>query len=267
MKIIFYSDSKYEYQANALIESINLNVDEDVQMIYYTIGFESSLCGKNLIKRVYPIDLSKKNFEFYKPSIMLDAIDTFGDGDYLFLDTDILVGKKFSIEKLKNENDFPMFPTGVWEFPFFWVNEVIYDESRLMKYMGVDKRSMMYIYSCLCSFNEKCRDVILEWKSVCDNQFLINSQNLYFPFKDETPINVILWRRGIDKNLGRIFLNNHEYDKIVLSEENKFNKDIVIDYFNKAEEIYLDEIIFYHGVKEKETLDQLIDYFKNKKES
>lgn len=267
MKIIFYSDSKYEYQASALIESINLNVYDDVQMIYYTIGFESSLCEKNLTKRVYPIDISKKNFEFYKPSIMLDAIDTFGTGDYLFLDTDILVGKKFSIEKLKNENDFPMFPLGVWEFPFIIVNDIIYDESGLMKYMGVDKRSMIYIYSCLCSFNEKCRDVILEWKSVCDNQFLTCDIKYYLPFKDETPINVILWRRRIDKNLGKIFLNTHEYDKIVLSEENQLNKDTRLSFENELEEFVLDEIIFYHGVKDKDELVKTIEYFKNKKES
>jgi len=267
MKIIFYSDVKYEYQASALISSINLNVLEDVQIIYYTIGFESSLNQKNLTKRVYPLDTSNKKFEFYKPSIMLDAIDTFGEGDYLFLDTDIIVSEKFKIEKVKNSYDFPMFPIGVWEWPFLFSGDIIFDESKLMKYMGVEKRSMMYIYSCLCSFNERCRDVILEWKSVCDNQFLTNSKEVYFPFKDETPINVILWRRNVDKNFGKIFLNTHEYDKIILSEESKLNKDTRLDFLNNLEEFYLDDIMFYHGVKEKETLDRLIDYFKNKKES
>jgi len=136
-----------------------------------------------------------------------------------------------------------------------------------MKYMGVEKRSMLYVYSCLCSFNERCRDIILEWKSVCDNQFLMNDINTYFPFKDETPINVILWRREVSNNLGRIFLNTHEYDKIILSEKTKLNKDTRINYLNKVEEFDLDDIMFYHGVKEKETLDRLIEYFKNKKES
>lgn len=267
MKIIFYTDIKYEYQANALISSINLNIKEDVQIIYYTLGFESYINENNLTKRIFPIDPLKKNFELYKPSIMLDAIDTFGEGDYLFLDSDIMVSKKFSIDKIKNSNSFPLFPIGVWNFPFLYNGDIIYDESKLMKYMGVDKRSMDYIYSCLCSFNERCRDVILEWKSVCDNQFLSHSDEVYFPFKDETPINVILWRRGIDKNLGKIFLNTNEYDKIVLSEESNLNKDTRLDYLNKVEEFYLDDIIFYHGVKEKETLYRLIEYFKNKKES
>jgi len=91
MNIIFYSDYNYEYQAKSLIESIIVNVKEDVQMIYYTIGFESSLDYPNLIKVPYSKDDSKLLFEFYKPTIMLDAISKFG-GKFLFLDTDIIIG-------------------------------------------------------------------------------------------------------------------------------------------------------------------------------
>lgn len=267
LTIIFYTDKNYEYMASGLIESIKINSDVNTRMVYYTIGFESDLNEFNLIKKVYPIDQNKKSFEFYKPSIMLDAIDTFGTGDYLFLDSDILVGKNFSIDKIKNNNDYPIFPIGVWEYPFFFINDVVFNEIELMKYMGVEKRSMIYVYSCLCSFNERCRDTILEWKSVCDNQFLMNDMTTYFPFKDETPINVILWRRDIDKNLGKIFLNTHEYDKIVLSEESKLDIETRLNCLDEVEEFVLDEVIFYHGVKDKDELVKTIEYFKNKKES
>ena len=62
MNIIFFSDLNYEYQAKSLIESILLNVKDEVRMIYYTIGFESSLDYPNLIKVPYDKDDSKKLF-------------------------------------------------------------------------------------------------------------------------------------------------------------------------------------------------------------
>jgi lipopolysaccharide biosynthesis glycosyltransferase len=94
MNIVFYSDKNYEYQAEALIKSVLLNCKQEVNLIYYTLGFESSLNYKSLTKRIFPLDSNKKKFEFYKPSVLLDAIDVFG-GNILFLDTDI---EEFIIE-------------------------------------------------------------------------------------------------------------------------------------------------------------------------
>ena len=117
MNIIFFSDLNYEYQAKSLIESILLNVKDEVRMIYYTIGFESSLDYPNLIKVPYDKDDSKKLFEFYKPTIMLDDISKFG-GKFLFLDTDIIIGRRFNISRVDNNLDIPLFPYGNWDYPF-----------------------------------------------------------------------------------------------------------------------------------------------------
>ena len=79
MNIIFYSDYNYEYQAKSLIESIIVNVKEDVQMIYYTIGFESSLDYPNLVKVPYPKDNSKllnANGTFITPVGILEVLFT-----------------------------------------------------------------------------------------------------------------------------------------------------------------------------------------------
>ena len=266
MKIIFFSDKNYEYQAKSLIESIRLNVHEQVQLIYYTIGFESDLKYENLTKRVYPIDISKPRFEFYKPSILLDAIDTFG-GKFLFLDTDMIVGRRFDISKIDHDYDFPLLSQGNWDYPFVSISgENSCDEQNLMKYFGVEKRTMNYVYSCMVSFNDKCRDIILEWASMCDNKYLLKNRSIFLPFHDETPINIILWKRGININLGRIYLNNLDYNPLVYVEENdnivgdpSINYGILDSSLMRCENS--NNIILYHGIKDNMILRDVLLYF------
>ena len=278
MRVVFYTDIKYEYQAKTLIESI-LTSNEDVEMIYYTIGFDSSLEYPNLIKKFYPIDDKKPRFEFYKPSILLDAIDSFG-GHFLFLDSDILVGKRFSVSKIKNDFSFPMCSLGHWEYPFtssadsnyedgIFVGENSCDESNLMKYLDVEKRSMMYVYTCIVSFNDKCRDIINEWKLVCDDDNLLKKRDFFFPFHDETSLNVILWKRNITKNFGRIYLNTLDFDPLqYLEENNNITGDSNINYGIMGSNLMRcdnsSNVMFYHGIKDQLKLDMSVNYLKNK---
>jgi len=276
MNIIFYSDYNYEYQAKALIESIILNVKEDVQMVYYTIGFESSLEYDNLIKVPYEKDSMKKSFEFYKPSIMLDAIDKFG-GNFLFLDTDILIGRRFEISKVLNNLDIPLFPYGNWDYPFLFDgvdsngNHINFrNEEAIMEYFGVKSRSMNYVYTCVCSFNERCSSILREWKSMCEYIFLLEEDIYkYYPFKDETPLNIILWKRGITENLGTVYLNTIEAHPLIHIEE---NEGVVGDAYNmgifgnpnmKCENS--SNIILYHGIKDRDEIDMALDHMKNVK--
>lgn len=276
VSIIFYSDANYEYQAKYLIESIILNSKEKVQMVYYTIGFESSLEYAGLVKVAFERDPAKKFFEFYKPSIMLDAIDRFG-GHFLFLDTDILIGRRFSVSKIKNELDVPLFPYGNWDFPFVfdgvnpdgsYVN--FSSEHSMMEYFGVKQRSMNYIYTCVCSFNEKCAEVISEWKSMCENSYLLRQIRKYYTFKDETPMNVILWKRGVTQNLGRIYLNTGSADPLIYVEENEgvtgtaYNMGIFDSPHMKCENS--SDIMLYHGIKERGEIEAAISYMRSKSE-
>jgi hypothetical protein len=274
MNIIFYSDYNYEYQAKALIESIILNIKDDIQMIYYTIDFESSLDYPNLTKVVYPKNSNKIFFEFYKPTIMLDAISKFG-GKFLFVDTDILIGKRFNISKLDNNLDFPLFPYGNWDYPFLCngmdENKEYIDfsnEESLMKYFGIESRSMNYVYTCVFTFNDKCSDIFKEWESICDNNYLLQDVRKYFPFKDETSLNIVLWKRGITQNLNRVYLNTIQAEPLIYIEENdgicgdSYNMGVFGNSNMKCENS--SDIILYHGIKDKNELDIAINYFKSK---
>jgi hypothetical protein len=271
MKIVLYSDEKYEYQAKSLIQSINLNVKEEVQIIYYTLGFESSLNQPNLTKRLFPLNSKIKRFEFYKASVLLDAIEVFG-GDIMFLDTDIIIGKRFSMSKLKNKTNHPLLSMGNWEYPFvckFINGEPINncDESNLMDYLGVKERTMGYVYTCIISLNDECVDIVREWKSVCENEYLQYYSDKYFPFPDETALNVILWKRNVNNNLGRVYLNTLEFEPLKYIEENenisgdnKINKGIMNSDLMRCDNS--SDVMFYHGIKDATELEKTINYYK-----
>ena len=274
MNIIFFSDLNYEYQAKSLIESILLNVKDEVQMIYYTIGFESSLDYPNLTKVPYDKDDNKKLFEFYKPTIMLDAISKFG-GKFLFLDTDIIIGRRFNISRVDNNLDIPLFPYGNWDYPFLCSGQDqngeytdFSNEEPLMKYFGVSSRSMNYVYTCVFSFNDKCSDILKEWKSMCENTYLLQDIRKYFPFRDETPLNIILWKKGITQNLNRIYFNTIESQSLIYIEENDnirgdaYNMGVFGNSNMKCENS--SDIMIYHGIKDKSQIDIVINYMKSK---
>jgi autotransporter strand-loop-strand O-heptosyltransferase len=270
--VMFYSDKNYEYQAKSLIESILINMEDDVTMFYYTIGFESEIEHSRLVKVPIDVDVNKptgyRTFEFYKPNIILEHLDRFG-GKALFLDTDIVVGKRFDMSYFENGYDYPLLPNGNWSYPFAFEGSIKYDESALMKYFGVSERSMEYVYSNIISFSEKCRDFIMEWKSICDNQYLLSKRKVYFPFPDETAINVVLWKRNSKRNLGRIYLNTLEFEPFEYVEENEGIKgDPTINHGIMGSDLLRcdnsSNIMLYHGIKDEAVLDRVIGYMKEK---
>ena len=268
--IIFYCDYNYEYQAKALIESIIVNT-KDINIYYYTIGFNSEIEYDNLTKVFVPIDEKwgqNYRLEFYKPSIILKHINKFG-GKALFLDTDVIVGRRFNIDFFDHKYDYPLFPNGNWSHPFSFSGNIKYDESNLMKYFGVSNKSMSYVYSNIVSFSDRCKDFVEEWVSICDNKYLLSKKKIFFPFSDETAANIVLWKRNICKNLGRVYLNTTIYDPFILVEENddikgdpSINNGIMGSDLLRCDDS--SKIMLYHGIKDKEVLNKVVGYLKEK---
>lgn len=270
--IVFYSDSNYEYQAKSLIESIVLNC-KGIKMYYYTVGFSSTIEHVDLVKVEIPVDETKakgyRTFEFYKPSVLIEHLNRFG-GKALFLDTDIIVGRRFRIERFDHDESHPMNATGNWSCPFAYEKGQIVDEQNLMAYFGVPQRTMDYVYSNVISFSENCMDFLFEWKSICDNQYLLSKRKKYLPFPDETAINIVFWRRAISKSLGRVYLNTTVFEPLVYIEENDgIIGDPSINYGIMGSDLLRcdnsSDIMLYHGIKDASVLERVVRYIKEKR--
>lgn len=251
MRIIVYSDSNYEYQVKNLLSSLEYS-GSDLEVIYYTIGFRSSVNNPR-VHRVYMKHRPElPKFEFYKPSICLHAIDSC-DENFLYVDTDILFSKRFSTFEYHFGETHPVACEGPLEYPYTWEgtpdNHEIFNERKLMDYFGVEKRSMNYITACFFSFNSESRDFIEEWQSIAENPYLLKSHRSVFPFTDETALNVLFWKRGISLNYGRKFVNTHEFSTFKICEENDEVNQFLIDgnMYEQAEKS--SQVYFYHGTK------------------
>ena len=263
MNLVVFSDKNYEYQVENLLRSLDYSKVVPKHIFYYTIGFNSSIEYKNLNKIPWAKTPELPKYDFYKPGICLDALKKC-DGDFLYVDTDVFFSRRFPEFKIKSGLDHPCYVEGPIEYPYtFWSTDketTQFDERKLMSYHGVPERTMHYVMACLFTFNINCVDFLEEWRSICENKYLLKNHTAIFPFTDETAANVLLWKRKIYEKYDRIFVNTHKFSTFKLCEENDFIKDTLID--NNIYEQCKDssKVYFYHGVKDKEENENILKY-------
>jgi hypothetical protein len=273
MTIILYSNQSIEENAICTILSLKNKLKNDVRVVYYTIGFDSNFKHKNVITHrvekndYYPL------YNFYKMDLCLKTIELYNDDYYFYTDIDVIFSKKVDFDKLKFDYDFPMASYGPVEFPItFRVKEngetEVYNERLLMDYYGVKDRSMRYVWNCIFSFNDSCKDFFQEVTDIFKNKELILDYKRYFPYSDETAFNVCLWKRGITKNLEQAFLNTIKIENLIKTEENE-----LINYgFNSFDSGGFDwehvndskKIIAYHGFKKLDDMKKCVEYVTEK---
>lgn len=302
VKILILSDEKYEFQADYLIQSLMIQSGDIIPIIYYTIGFNSKLDYPNLITKYYPkIDIYGKEFWFYKPNIILDAIDYFG-GDFLFMDCDILVGRRFNIENFVNHNPYPLLSVYPLAYPIVFGGNIsdtkihnptltyigsdgqerlavevddgslsgvpgtiIYNEAVMMTYLGVKKRTMDYVATMFISFSENCRDLMLEWLSIIENKWILSQGKEFLPLWEETALNVILWRRGVQENYPQNFINTHRCDIVQMIEQSDDIQNYTIEGNIYQHCRDSKEVVFYHGFKDPQETQKALNFLRENK--
>lgn len=269
MVLFLHSDTNYEEIAISCIKSLSNKITEDVKIVYYTIGFDSSFEFKNLTThRIEPDPLYIK-FDFYKPELALLTMDLFPDEHYLYVDADILFSRRFNFESVKHNYNYPLASFGPHEEVFLWTcyDDVFirYDERKLMQYFNVPERSQRYVWACFFSFNPSCREFMEEYSSICRNKYLLDRSQDYLPFRDETAFNICLWKRGATENYGFGFVNTHAASTVISVEEGASNMyfDNAVDWISGGKWEYVDDnsnVMFYHGIRDLTALGEALDY-------
>lgn len=272
MVLFLYSDKNCEHQAIACIKSLSHKITDDVKIVYYTIGFDSNFKFKNLYKiRILPKP-EYPRYHFYKSELSLLTMDLFPDDYYAFTDTDVLFSRKFSFEKIKNNESYPLASFGPHEYPLIWQDtpngRVIFNETKLMQYFNVPSRTQRYVWSCFYTFNCKCRDFFEEYTSICKNQYLQRNAQEYFPYADETAFNICLWKRNATNNLGFAFVNTHLLSTVTFVETNSlsdYNINNVLDSWGNNWE-YVENsnnVLLYHGFKQEKEMNETLNFLLN----
>ena len=94
---------------------------------------------------------------------------------------------------------------------------------------------------------------------------MINRRKHYYPFHDETPFNVCLWKRNATESLGFVFVNTHLLNTVKMVEENDIKDRRMgsnLDDLGADWEYIHDssKIILYHGFKDKENTQVVLNY-------
>lgn len=271
MVFFLYSNKDYEYQAISCIKSLSNKITDEIKIVYYTIDFDSTLEFKNLYKIKIPLKPQYPTFHYYKAELSLLTMNLFPNEYYMFSDTDILYSRKFSFDSLKHNLPYPKASYGPHEYPYMWKlssdgeTKIIFNETKLMHYLNVEKRSQRYVWSCMYTFNPQCREFFEEYTSLCNYRYLLDRKDEYYPMHDETSFNVCLWKRQATQNLGFAFLNTHLLNSVKLVEENTVsNKHLNtnVDALGNDWEYIHDsqQIIAYHGFKNKDDIDITLNY-------
>lgn len=269
MIVFMYSNKAYEHQAISCMRSLAPRITDDVKIVYFTIGFISNFTMKNLLKVPIP-ERKYPSFHYYKAELSLNVMDMFPDEDHFFFtDTDVLFSRRMTLTKLMCDTPYPQASFGPHENPYMW--EIIdgemriYDEILLMNYFNVPDRTINYQWSCFYSFHRNAYEFFEEYTSMCKNQYLLNRRKKYYPFHDETPFNICLWKANAIKNLGHIFVNTHRTEVVRLVEETDIKKQRLgenIDALGSDWEYIHDssQVMFYHGFKEETIAKQALDF-------
>ncbi|HEY2810910.1 MAG TPA: hypothetical protein VGJ00_05935 [Rhabdochlamydiaceae bacterium] len=125
------------------------------------------------------------------------------------------------------------------------------NQRNIMQFLNVDKKTMPYVHDCVILFTQECMPLLKEWHSYClqyDEQAIC---------KDETILNVLLWKYGVKDYLPICDPYFETYEQYVK------NKPIGWGYQDIKEINYY----MFHGRKDasraREILRELIKYQEN----
>jgi mannosyltransferase OCH1-like enzyme len=261
----------YVYMLNS-----NLKVDvEGVKTIRWDFDFDDNQSGMyvELDSNFY---INRKNSNIYKlliqrPLIVKDVLEKYLDV-VAYVDSDSIATPNVdNIFDLYTDLSYPFFVEGTHDYllingrggaeskedltstlehpacELFNVNQSIRERYRQTGYFVSSKQ---------------CLDFMEEWYCMCNHPSILKNNSHYAPYNEETILNVLLWKKEILNGLPYIYVNASEddvdnvYRKISNGESNPENYNWLRVPKTK------DNLLFFHGEKNVETINRTMEKIK-----
>lgn len=150
-------------------------------------------------------------------------------------------------------------------------------EDPLMRFLGVEDRTLFYCSTNFLMFNHSCQSFFDECYKTSLLPEIVSNPEYYAPFQDETIINVILWKHKASKQLPLVHFNliNEKGYKNFLSVQDKGDIDFIPgdDNVTMLETEWQqvppvkNDIKFFHGCKSPSELDKVFKHMRKPKRS
>lgn len=266
MKIISFGDAKvipiYEHLITSAFRfGHNLNHE----FIFYT-NDKNITSIKGVTIKYFEVPKVTRRFVFHKPNILLQATKEFPNEDLLYLDVDILLGKRFNPEKMLQGKQFthPLVAHHTLNWDPSHRNGVLHilnqTHSQINpKHIPIAKMDWEWVQTCCIAFNSSHKSFLEKWKDTCysyhenytGDEAAYNSLFNFQPFE----------------NLGKIHVNFPNIQAFKGSEETFWDR---VKKYEQLENHYFwydlaclntpntSQIMFYHGCQ---YLDKLENYY------
>jgi hypothetical protein len=210
---VLYSNSNFESLIEQLI--IGLNTYSTVDILHYTINYDSTLDYPNLSNIKYNIsgDIEEQQYvQFIKPKIFIDVINN--DYDFaVFLDADIQVRPNiddlFSYTKYCSNG--PVFQKAAWDFTLENGNYI--PGPLLSNFMQLPTQKFPQGVTNTMIFGKHHKELFEEWDSICFSKEIEEIRKTEF-LHDELILNCLQWKKNIKPKQYNFFVNVRSMEDI-----------------------------------------------------
>lgn len=219
---VLISNQKFEDLTGKLI--IGLNNYSDIDILHYTIGYDTKLNYDNLNNIRLDIERNTENgtyIQFTKPTVFLDVLSK-GYQTCVFLDSDIQVRDNIDgiFDYSKHITDAPILQRGCHDYAA--VNGKYTPGELTSELLGITGQTSPYCLTNVVIFNQSQKSLFEEWKSVCDLKEVESICENEF-LHDEILLNCVMWKNNISPKLFWFFINVKDSEDVKFFLEYTYN--------------------------------------------
>jgi hypothetical protein len=275
---VLYADDSYYDLVDACCRSIR---NFSTYPIYvYMLNSNNKVLVENTITKRWDCDvkhLNKRNDyivredkQIYKllierPKIVKDALKYAEVVAYV--DTDSVASPYCDriFDYYNSEDGYPFFTAGIYDYLIIngrggansrdEMNKTLeYDVCRLF---NVDQKESRENYRQTGYFvcGQKSIWFLNEWAWMCNHPRILDGNAIYAPFNEETIMNVLRWKYKLDRGLPLVYVNG-----LRKGLEFKGHEYFMGEWFKVPAQ--KDDLLFYHGEKDINKINEFIEYLK-----
>lgn len=269
---VLYGTENYLDTIKGCVESIKQF--SNIPIIVYMLNSDAKIpetitirynCNvKNLVQNKY---INRANSNIYniliqRPAIIKEALKL--SKLVAYVDSDSVATKHVDriFDYFPENNSYPYFTKGIYDWMSSngrgWADD-INDLSGTLEHPACElfninqKVRKTYRQTGYFVAGQWCEEFLNEWMWMCNHPKLLQNPQYYAPFHEETVANILLWKWNVHNGLPYVYING-SLDRVG---KYMFTGQIRnLDYFLNipAKE---DELLFYHGEKDLETMRQM----------
>lgn len=279
--IVLHCTENYLQNSLNLIESLGLFHD-NLNFYLYTVNFSYDSNNENL--KVIPYysseiendmsfvgnknDTSNKNMfksVFLKSKVVLNSLEDLNLDHAIYIDSDMIPTGEISslFKQLDRIKDFPLIQKSIYEYQINYgrgnpFHQGGFDEKNILEYPLMNyhhvpmKNRTHYSVSSVMLYNQSCKQFFREYDFINQMAYEMDLETIkyFYPFSDETTINVLLWKYNFTDRLERSQMNIDELDNVVeYYNSNYQNEKEITGYVRIPSVLERNKILFFHGAK------------------